>query len=117
MSKLPCFGFLIASSLALLGITYAAEGSPQCGIASYYNHGTVTANGERFNARALTAAHPWLPFGTRVRVVDQATNRSVTVRINDRGPHVRGRIIDLTLVGMNAIASRRSGLRRVCLHW
>jgi rare lipoprotein A len=117
MRKSTILGLSISSLVAVLGITHPAEGNPQCGIASYYTQGMVTASGERFNTRALTAAHPWLPFGTRVRVVDQATNRSVTVRINDRGPHVRGRIIDLTSVGMNAIASIRSGTRRVCLHW
>jgi rare lipoprotein A len=68
------------------------------GMASWYGpgfHGRRTASGERFDQNALTAAHPSLPFGTRVRVVSLANGREVTVRINDRGPHTAGRIIDL----------------------
>ena len=69
------------------------------GLASWYGlafHGRRTASGERFDMNALTAAHPTLPFGTRVRVVNARSGRSVVVRINDRGPHVPGRIIDLS---------------------
>jgi rare lipoprotein A len=65
------------------------------GIASFYDD-TETANGEKFNACELTAAHRTLPFGTRLRVVDLDTGRSVTVRINDRGPYIAGRIVDLS---------------------
>src|SRR3954470_15903039 len=65
------------------------------GIASFYDD-TDTANGEKFNACELTAAHRTLPFGTRLRVVDLDTRRSVTVRINDRGPYIAGRIVDLS---------------------
>ncbi len=67
----------------------------QRGHASWYQHGRRTANGEVFNPNGMTAAHPSLPFGTRVRVVNEKTGRSVIVRINDRGPFIRGRIIDL----------------------
>lgn len=69
------------------------------GGASWYGkkyHGRTTANGETFNMYAMTAAHKTLPFGTRVRVTDLATGRTVTVTINDRGPFIRGRIIDLS---------------------
>jgi rare lipoprotein A len=65
------------------------------GIASFYDD-TDTANGEKFNACELTAAHRTLPFGTRLRVVDLDTGRSVAVRINDRGPYIAGRIVDLS---------------------
>ncbi|HLL24263.1 MAG TPA: septal ring lytic transglycosylase RlpA family protein [Kofleriaceae bacterium] len=71
----------------------------QGGKASWYggrHHGGPTASGERFNKRAMTAAHRSLPFGTRVRVTNLRNGRSVTVRINDRGPFTRGRIIDLS---------------------
>jgi rare lipoprotein A len=67
----------------------------QGGIASVYSGGG-TASGERMNPGALTAAHPSLPFGTRVRVTNRHTGRSVVVRINDRGPFVKGRVIDLS---------------------
>lgn len=70
----------------------------QRGAASWYGpgfNGRKTANGERFNSGAMTAAHRSLPFGTKVRVLHEASGRSVVVRINDRGPFARGRIIDL----------------------
>ena len=69
------------------------------GRASWYGpgfHGRRTASGEVFNTNSLTAAHKTLPFGTRVKVTSRATGRSVVVRINDRGPFVRGRVIDLS---------------------
>lgn len=69
------------------------------GVASYYGHrfhGRPTANGERFDMNAMTAAHKTLPFGTRVRVTNPSTGKSVVVRINDRGPFTRGREIDLS---------------------
>lgn len=76
----------------------------QSGIASVYAYkGGRTANGERVSPRALTAAHKTLPFGTRVRVTNRRNGRSVVVRINDRGPFVRGRIIDLTPAGAHAL--------------
>ena len=78
------------------------------GYASYYGaqwHGRTTANGERMDVHAMTAAHKTLPFHTRVRVTMLSTGKSVTVRINDRGPFVRGRIIDLS-----DEAARRIGL-------
>ncbi len=72
---------------------------PQCGVASYYHAslaGEPTANGETYDPKAMTAAHKRLAFDTKVRVRRRDTGRTVTVRINDRGPFVRGRIIDLT---------------------
>ena len=76
------------------------------GIASYYAkslNGRRTASGERYDGKALTAAHRTLPFGSRVRVTNLGNGRSVVVRINDRGPFVRGRVIDLTPAGARAI--------------
>jgi rare lipoprotein A len=66
------------------------------GVASYYAEGTQTASGETFDPHALTAAHANLPFGTRLRVTDVATGRSVIVRVNDRGPFVPGRVVDVS---------------------
>lgn len=71
----------------------------QVGVASWYGgkfHGRQTASGERYDMHAMTAAHRTLPFGTRVRVTDLTTRRSVVVRINDRGPFIDGRIVDLS---------------------
>ena len=77
----------------------------QSGIASVYSasSGPKTANGERVRSGALTAAHRTLPFGTKVRVTNVGNGRSVVVRVNDRGPFVRGRIIDLTPAGARAL--------------
>lgn len=86
-----------------------------CTIASYYGseyHGGRTASGEIYNQWSMTAAHPWLPFGTRLRVTNQNNGRSVTVRINDRGPFIGGRGIDLSTAAMRQITS--GGLVPVC---
>ena len=71
-------------------------GGKSHGIASFYSQGTKTASGEKFDPNELTAAHPTLPFGTRLRVTNQHTGRSVTVRVNDRGPYVPGRVVDVS---------------------
>ncbi|MFI9642781.1 septal ring lytic transglycosylase RlpA family protein [Micromonospora sp. NPDC051925] len=78
--------------------------SGSCG-ASFYDEGQLTANGENFNPDALTAAHKTLPFDTRVRVTNPTNGKSVTVRINDRGPYIDGRCIDLSRAAFAAIAS------------
>jgi rare lipoprotein A len=78
----------------------------QSGLASWYGpgfQGRRTASGERFNTHDLTAAHRSLPFGARVKVINQATGRSVVVRINDRGPFHRGRVIDLSRASATAL--------------
>lgn len=88
------------------------------GKASYYgdrHHNKLTASGERFDQAALTAAHRSLPFGTNVRVTNTRNGKSVVVRINDRGPFVRGRIIDLSKAAFERIGSTRSGILRVRL--
>jgi len=79
---------------------------PRLRLATYYGHefaGHRTASGERFNPNALTAAHRTLPFGTHVRVTNSRNGRSVIVRINDRGPFVKGRTIDLSSAAAQAI--------------
>ena len=89
-----------------------AERYRETGTASYYS-GRQTASGERMSSRALTAAHKTLPFGTRVRVTNLSNGRAITVRINDRGPFVSGRIIDLTKRGADALGFRRQGIAKV----
>ena len=66
------------------------------GVASFYSEGARTASGEQFNPNELTAAHPNLPFGTKLRITDVDTGRSVVVRVNDRGPFVPGRVVDVS---------------------
>ena len=88
----------------------------ETGKASYYANkyqGRQTANGERFNQNARTAAHKTLRFGTWVKVTNVKNSKSVVVRINDRGPFVRGRIIDLSKSAFSAIANRRLGVVEV----
>lgn len=79
------------------------------GLASWYGprfHGKRTASGERFNTQAMTAAHKTLPFGTQVRVKSLSTGKEVVVRINDRGPFIKGRIIDLSNAAAKALGFR-----------
>lgn len=90
----------------------------QTGTASWYgksHHGRTTANGEKFDMEAMTAAHRTLPFGTRVRVTNLENKRSVVVRINDRGPYVRNRIIDLSARAARELGIAEDGLARVRL--
>ena len=86
-----------------------ATGSGTCG-ASYYADSQVTANGELFDPDALTAAHRSWPFNTRVRVTNPATGRSVVVRVNDRGPYVAGRCLDLSQAAFQSIANLSTGV-------
>ena len=84
--------------LTMLALAPAAHA--QSGIASIYTYdGRKTANGERASSKGLTAAHRTLPFGSRVKVTNRRNGRSVVVRINDRGPFIKGRVIDVTPAG------------------
>jgi rare lipoprotein A len=85
------------------------------GIASFYTEGQRTASGEKFDTHDLTAAHPTLPFGTRLRVTNVATGRSVTVRVNDRGPYIPGRVVDVSYSAANALGMVGSGTAKVKL--
>jgi rare lipoprotein A len=105
---------LFAAGLVCCSIGDPLIASAQSGVASVYAYaGGRTASGERSSPAALTAAHRTLPFGTRVRVTNRSNGRSVIVRINDRGPFVRGRIIDITPAA--ALALGFSGLTNVSI--
>lgn len=84
------------------------------GLASFYSD-TETASGEKFDSNELTAAHPTLPFGTRLRVTDVSSGRSVTVKVNDRGPFVRGRVVDISPSAAEALGMVDKGLTNVRL--
>lgn len=99
-----------AALVWIVGVAAASTAHAQTGIASIYEGGK-TANGEFARPSAMTAAHKTLPFGTLVRVTNRQSGRSVVVRINDRGPFVQGRIIDLMPAAARAIGC--SGLARV----
>lgn len=85
----------------------------ETGIASYYWEPQPTASGERFNSNDYTAAHRYLPFGTKVRVTNIVNSRSIIVRINDRGPYIASRIIDLSKAAATQIGMIDSGIAQV----
>jgi len=85
------------------------------GLASFYTEGTQTASGERFDTHELTAAHRTLPFGTRLRLTNVATGRSVTVRVNDRGPFVPGRVVDVSSSAAETLGMVGGGIAKVKL--
>ncbi|MGY3368255.1 rare lipoprotein A (peptidoglycan hydrolase) [Bradyrhizobium sp. GM2.4] len=91
-----------------------AKQSVSHGVASFYSD-TETASGERFDKNELTAAHPSLPFGTKLRVTDVSSGRFVTVRINDRGPYVRGRVVDVSPSAAEALGMVDKGVTNVRL--
>lgn len=85
------------------------------GVASFYSEGARTANGEKFDPNQLTAAHPTLPFGTKLRVTNTKNGQSVTVRVNDRGPFVHGRAVDVSYSAARALGMVGSGTANVKL--
>ena len=95
--------------------TYSGSHS-MSGVASYYWQPQAVASGGRFNPNALTAAHKTLPFGTKVRVTHLGNGRSVVVTINDRGPYIRGRVIDLSRRAAGVIGMTGSGVARVSVN-
>jgi rare lipoprotein A len=113
---------VLAACLAVVGCFNRATPQPsrtyQTGYASWYGRdfqGRPTASGEIFDMYAYTAAHRDLPFGTRVRVTNEANGHSVVVRINDRGPWVEGRILDLSYAAAQALGMLEAGVARVRL--
>jgi rare lipoprotein A len=85
------------------------------GVASFYSSGSRTASGEAFNPNELTAAHRTLPFGTKLRVTNVATGQSVTVRVNDRGPYVPGRVVDVSSSAAESLGMTGKGVAKVKL--
>lgn len=105
---------IIMGVLALgAGLFAEAAAAAQTGKASYYKHGKRTANGDRFDPHDYTAAHRTLPFGTRVLVTNLKNGKSVIVRITDRGPHTKGRIIDLSLGAADVVGLTALGITQV----
>jgi rare lipoprotein A len=110
-SAATALGLMMSSLTPVLG--REGERVVQRGKASWYgafHHGRRTASGEIFNQNALTAAHRSLPFGTRLRVTNPQTGRSILVRVNDRGPFSANRIIDLSRAAAQAIGLQGVGL-------
>jgi len=104
-------------AIVLFGTQLALATPPsEKGLASYYNnsfHGRKTASGEKYDKNKLTAAHKTLPFGTKVKVVNVSNGKSVTVRINDRGPYIKGRIIELSRKAAEQVGMIKKGTATV----
>jgi rare lipoprotein A len=108
----------IAAVALASGVVLAASASTasaQCGRASWYALTSRTASGERMNPSALTAAHRSLPFGTKVRVTNKRNGKAVVVRINDRGPFVGGRVIDVSKAAARQLGFVGAGHAAVCM--
>ena len=99
--------------LTLGGFDSGVAANSSVGWASFYKSGKQTASGERFNPNELTAAHRNLPFGTKVLVTNLGNGKSVVVRINDRGPFIKGRVIDLSLAAAKLVGLNKSGVAKI----
>jgi rare lipoprotein A len=106
------FAAAALAAFAVLGSTSAQAAG--CGHASWYALTSKTASGERMNPAKLTAAHRSLPFGTKVKVTNKRNGKSVIVRINDRGPFIKGRVIDVSKAAAQNIGMVRSGTAQIC---
>jgi rare lipoprotein A len=113
---LGCIGLLMLIGCATAPAPTTESGGGEVGVASYYAdrlHGRQTASGERYDRNAYTAAHRRLPFGTLVQVTRIDNGETVKVRINDRGPFVKGRVIDLSYAAAKRLGMLRQGVVRV----
>jgi rare lipoprotein A len=106
---------LVAAAAGALSLA-AGPALAQCGGASWYSlPRNKTANGERMNPAAMTAAHRSLPFGTKVKVTNQRNGKAVVVRINDRGPFIKGRVLDVSKAAAQALGFVSAGHTKVCM--
>lgn len=113
MSKALAAGAMLATGLFFVASTIPA--SAQCGRASWYALTSKTASGERMNPSAMTAAHRSLPFGTKLKVTNKRNGKTVVVRINDRGPFIKGRMLDLSKGAAAQLGFISSGHAAVCV--
>lgn len=116
--KLCLFSLLSFSIFIYIGFIDEAQAKRQCGLASWYGKaGQKTASGEPVRPTALTAAHRKLRFGTKVTVENMKNGRTVVVRINDRGPFIRGRIIDVSRAAAQRLGFLSRGITKVCISY
>jgi rare lipoprotein A len=111
---MPLLRILCVFLVFTLAATSLANAAEQCGSASWYALTSQTASGETMNPAAMTAAHRSLPFGTKIMVVNPGNGHSVVVRINDRGPFIKGRVLDLSRAAAEVLGFRRAGHTKVC---
>ncbi len=107
-------GTLAAGGMVLL-MTNGAEAAGTCGKASWYALNSKTASGEQMNPAAMTAAHRSYRFGTKLRVTNKRNGKSVIVRINDRGPFIKGRIVDVSKAAARKLGFINAGHTSVCI--
>lgn len=109
----------VAGAVALAGVMLVgastAQASAQCGNASWYALYSQTASGEQMDPSELTAAHRTLPFGTKLKITNQTNGKTVIVRINDRGPFIKGRVIDLSKGAAKQLGFISSGVTNICM--
>lgn len=103
------------AAAAALTLAASTPGFAQCGSASWYALTSKTASGERMNPAAMTAAHRSLPFGTKLKVTNRKNGKSVVVVVNDRGPFIKGRVLDLSKAAANRLGFVSSGVTDVCM--
>jgi rare lipoprotein A len=115
MSKRTITASAVALGGAFFVATFTAPALAQCGSASWYALYSQTASGEQMNPADLTAAHRTLPFGTKLKVTNQKNGKSVIVRINDRGPFIKGRVIDLSKGAAKKLGFISSGVASICM--
>lgn len=104
-----------AAAAIITAALFTAPAEAACGKASWYALTSKTASGERMNPNAMTAAHRSLPFGSKVKITNRRNGRSVVVRINDRGPFIKGRIVDLSKAAARKLGFIRAGHTSVCI--
>jgi rare lipoprotein A len=115
MLKTLATATLLTTLMPIVSAAHARPGSSQTqtGVASYYHdslHGHKTASGQRYNKNRFTAAHKTLPLGTQIQVTDTLTGRSIVVKVNDRGPFVKGRILDLSREAADELGMIKKGV-------
>jgi rare lipoprotein A len=106
----------LSTSVAPLRLSVVPKEKHEIGVASWYGQefqGNTTASGEVYDLNGLTAAHPTLPFGTTIRVTNLKNNKNILLRINDRGPHIRQRLVDVSWAAAKRLGFVRSGITRV----
>jgi len=104
-----------ACAAAFIALSAAPAAAAGCGSASWNALTSKTASGERMNPAAMTAAHRSLPFGSKLRVTNQRNGKSVIVRINDRGPFIKGRVIDLSKAAASQLGFISAGHAKICM--
>ncbi len=105
--------FVFAAMFAVICCALEPAAAATSGLASFYKTGRQTANGERYNPDGLTAAHRNLPFGTRLKVTNLRNGKTVIVRVNDRGPFIKRRVLDLSFGAARAIGLHRMGVAQI----